>query len=446
MMTIETRLTKEMIDQYTSEGAWGTLTVGDYLDLAVEKYPNKVATTDSQGGRLTYHALAKVVNRLAKGFLSLGLKKGQIVSVQLPNSIEFSCIYFALAKIGVVINPVLPTFRHSEVEYVLGFSGSAMMIIPREFRKFNYADMIKELWPNLPSLDNVMVLGDSIPDGMISYKQFKGEPWETKYGEDIQQHRPDSNDILVLMYTSGTEAEPKGVLHTHNTIIFTERSFAKALRIGSNDTIMMPSPVTHATGFMHGITLPLITEGRSVLLEIFEAEEALKLIEKERCTYSMGATPFIRRILDCPNFSKYDIRYLRFFLCGGTPIPRELVSETSSAGIKLLSVYGLTESAPHTVTSFDDPVEKISETDGKACPGIEVKIVDENKKEVPRGTVGEEVSRGPNVFVGYFKKPDLTAKCFDDEGWFYSGDNCKMDSDGYIRVVGRKKDIIIRGG
>jgi len=446
-MFIETNLTDKRIREYTSKGYWEHMTVGDYLDENIKKYPNKIAIVDPKGRRVTYKELGRMVNRIALGFLKMGIKKGDIISVQLPNWIEFEYTYFALSKIGAIMNPLAATYRQNEVYYILKFSESKAVIITDEFRHFNYLKMMEEVKPKLPSLQHIFVIGESIPSGMLSFSEFTARCWEDECElKTLEQNKPNANDILVLMYTSGTEAEPKGVLHTHNTIIFGEKSFAQALEISAEDTCFMASPISHASGFAHGVNLPMIVGGKTVLLDIWDPEDALKLIEKEKCTFSMGATPFVRMILDCPNLHKYDISSMRCYLCGGAPIPREMVTESSKIGLKVLAVYGLTESIPHTVNRLNDPPEKIYGTDGKPCPGIEVKIVDDNLKELPIGETGEEASRGPNICVGYFKQPEINKKSFDEEGWFYSGDLCRMDKDGYIIVEGRKKDIIIRGG
>jgi acyl-CoA synthetase len=446
-MEIKTVLTQARIEEYTSKGFWGDKTVGDYLDDSIRKYPKKVAVVDSKGKRLTYEELGTMADRLALGLLKSGISKGDIVSVQLPNCVEVPVVFFALARIGAIFNSLNATYRHSEVEYILNFCESKAVIIPDAFRRFDYVKMIQELQTKLPNLEHIYVLGQNVPKGMISFGEFSERHWEKEISADIlKKSKPSANEILGILFTSGTEAQPKGVLHTHNTILSGERSFAQALELSSEDTCFMPSPLTHATGFSHGMVLPMILGQKSVSLAIWEPEEALKLIEKERCTYSMGATPFLRTLFDSPNFKKYDISSMKFFLCGGAPVPKELVLEGAKIGLIVLPVYGLTESIPHICGRRNDPPKKVYGTDGRPCPNIEVSIRGENHEALSVGETGEEASRGPNVFVGYFRRPDLNAKSFDDEGWFYSGDLARMDKSGNIIIEGRKKDIIIRGG
>lgn len=446
-MSIETMLTAERINEYKSSGLWSDMTICDCLDESVKKYPDKIAVVDSRGKKLTYAQLNDISTRLSLGFLKLGFEKGDIVSVQLPNCVEYVCLYFAFARIGVVFNMLNATYRHNEVKNILQFCEVKAIFIPDEFRKFNYVNMLNDIRPELPALKHLFVVGASAPEGMISYTDFSIRKWEEEIAPAaLEQVKPDADDVLTIIFTSGTEAQPKGVLHTHNTLISSEKSFAKALELTDEDVCFMPSPLTHATGFAHGVNLPVLLGQKSVSLDIWEPETALKMIENEKCTYSMGATPFLRTLFDCPNFDSYDISAMRFFLCGGAPVPKDLVMEGDKIGLKILPVYGLTESFPHVTGRLTDPVEKIYGTDGRPCPDIEVTIRDLDQNILPAGETGEEVSRGPNVCVGYFKRPDLNAKCFDADNCFYSGDLARMDADGNLIIEGRIKDIIIRGG
>ncbi|WP_318509574.1 AMP-binding protein [Bacillus sp. T3] len=256
-----------------------------------------------------------------------------------------------------------------------------------------------------------------------------------------------ADDLAAVLFTSGTEGNPKGVMLTHNNIISSERAFAASLNLSFLDVIFMPAPVAHASGFHHGVTASFMLGAKVVLQDIFNPDNCLEQIDNEGCTCGFGCTPVIYDLLRVIPNANHDISSMRFFLCGGAPVPRHMVEQGLKAGFKILSVYGSTESVPHTGVSLDDPIEKIIHTDGTSFPGIEIRVVDEFRRPVlTSGVKGEEASRGPNVFVGYLKEPELTERVLDDEGWYYSGDLCTMDTDGYIRINGRKKDIIIRGG
>ncbi|NSB89141.1 AMP-binding protein [Clostridium saccharobutylicum] len=256
----------------------------------------------------------------------------------------------------------------------------------------------------------------------------------------------DSNDIAAVLYTSGTCGGTKGVMLTHNNIIFSESNFNNELELTKEDIIFMPAPLNHATGFHHGIIAPMFLGAKVVLQSKFKSKEAINLMNSEKCTYSMGSTPFIYDILKVMEQENVRLNSLKFYLCGGAMILRDMIRKAYEYGIKLCEVYGATESVPHIFVRPDEAVELIGCTSGQAMKGVEVRIVDEHRKKVPPGTIGEEASRGPNVFVGYINDKTSTYKALDDEGWFYSGDFCVMDENGNIAVVGRKKDIIIRGG
>jgi acyl-CoA synthetase len=281
---------------------------------------------------------------------------------------------------------------------------------------------------------------------LAQYSPSAGESAQETAGEN--GHNVSADDPFVLLFTSGTEAEPKGVIHTHNTILFSERSLAQALSIGNDDAVLAVSPLSHATGFLRGVVLPLIAGAKTVLADQFSPPAAMNIICAEKCTFSMGATPFLHDLLAEILAAKepYDLSHFRFFLCGGAPVPRHLAAQASQIGFKVLAVYGSTESPPHTVSGLQEGDESLPDHDGKPLPGIEVKIVDEHRNILPPGEIGEEASRGPNVFVGYFKQPELTQKYLDKDGWYYSGDLCVLEPDNHLRVVGRKKDMIIRGG
>lgn len=441
-MELITTLTAEKIKEYTERGYWGTNTLLDHFEGCIKFYPDKIAVADYQGKRLTYGQLDNLSSRLAYSLREMGIQPGQVVSVQLPNWAEFTIAFVALLRLGAVINPVLPNLKAKELAYVLNKCCSSLLFIPNQFKGHNYIKMVKKIWPGCPNLKNVIVVGGKATDEMTQFNSLLSNEIPLVPSKNLASK---ANDVVIILFTSGTESRPKGVMHTHNTIIFGAKTFSRVLGLSGTDTILVPSTVGHATGCLHGVCLPIINGGQSVLLDIFTPAKALELIEREHCSFGMAATPFIHELLCYDELSKYDLSSLRFFLCGGAPIPRELVRDAFAAGFKLLAVYGSTESPPHTVNKLEDNPERIFSSDGSPMPGIEVKIVDYKRRPLAQGQEGEEASRGPNVCVGYLDEPELTAKSFDQEGWYYGGDLCVMDSAGYIKIVGRKKDIIIRG-
>ncbi|WP_373657641.1 medium-chain fatty-acid--CoA ligase [Sporomusa acidovorans] len=427
---------------YRQNGYWGDATLADYWRMAVLSSPEKIAVMDLQGTSYTYAELDDAASRVASFLHAAGIKSGDFVSFQLPGWSEFSIIYVACLKVGAVANPILPCYRQEELVYILNKCESKVFFFPSNYRRFTYLPMVQSLIPEVPSLKEVVVVDkEKMIDNDNPFKRFFRQ-----YSPLPDNHVSRADDLAAVLFTSGTDGAPKGVMFTHNNIIASEKAFAAALNFNYTDIMLMTAPMAHATGFHHGVTLPFMYGAKSVLQDIFSAETSLALIAREKCTCSMGATPFVYDILRLLQNKKYDIASLRFFLCGGAPIPRHLVQESMKVGLKVVGVYGSTESVPHTVVRLHDSLEKVIQTDGAPVAGVELKVVDASRQIIPVGTEGEEASRGPNVFMGYLKDSELTARVFDEEGWYYSGDLCTLDEDGYIRITGRKKDVIIRGG
>jgi acyl-CoA synthetase len=255
-----------------------------------------------------------------------------------------------------------------------------------------------------------------------------------------------ADDPCLLLFTSGSESKPKGVVHTHNTAIFGERALAGKLQLNNNDICFMASPVTHTSGFMHGLLMTLIIGSSVSLLDIFKGDAAVEQMAASRATWTMGATPFLSDVVDSMEKSGKRLPHLRYFLCGGAPIPEVVVRRAQQVSLRVLSIYGSTESPPHTVTWPNDPIEAAWKADGRALPGIEVRAVGQDGHCLPGDTQGEQWSRGPHAFIGYLGEPELTAKALDADGWYHSGDLATVAQDGSVRIVGRIKDMIIRGG
>ena len=447
-MEIRTRLEKEYIEKYTKEGYWINKTLSKYLDEAVEKYPSKEAVVD-RDRRITYRQLGQMVDRMALGLLELGIKRGNVVSFQLPNWLEAVVIHHAVAKIGAITSPILPIYRSTEVKYMLEHSESSLLIIPREFRRFDYINMIDGLRKELPALKHVLVIGgNKLPEGMLSFEEFMETRWEDRRDPlSLKGIKPDPNDVMLIMFTSGTEAEPKGVLHTYNTLVHECRSGIDAWQLREDDVLLIANPVTHIGGLLHGLEMPQMLKAKLVLMDLWNPDRVIEIIEKERCTFTTGATPFLLGITQSPALAEHDISSLRSFPCGGAGVPPSLIRDFVSRfpTCHVGRGYGSTEYPTVSLDFFDEPLDKACERDGIPVMGTEVKIVDDDGREVPIGVSGEIVVRGPECFVGYLN-PELNRIYFDEDGWFHTGDLGKLDEDGYVEVTGRKKDIIIRGG
>ncbi|WP_097754835.1 medium-chain fatty-acid--CoA ligase [Escherichia coli] len=427
---------------YRQQGLWGDASLADYWQQTARAMPDKIAVVDNHGASYTYSALDHAASCLANWMLAKGIESGDRIAFQLSGWCEFTVIYLACLKIGAVSVPLLPSWREAELVWVLNKCQAKMFFAPTLFKQTRPVDLILPLQNQLPQLQQIVGVDKLAPaTSSLSLSQIIAD--NTPLTTAITTH---GDELAAVLFTSGTEGLPKGVMLTHNNILASERAYCARLNLTWQDVFMMPAPLGHATGFLHGVTAPFLIGARSVLLDIFTPDACLALLEQQRCTCMLGATPFVYDLLNLLEKQPADLSALRFFLCGGTTIPKKVARECQQRGIKLLSVYGSTESSPHAVVNLDDPLSRFMHTDGYAAAGVEIKVVDDARKTLPPGCEGEEASRGPNVFMGYFDEPELTARALDEEGWYYSGDLCRMDEAGYIKITGRKKDIIVRDG
>ncbi|HAM9609990.1 TPA: medium-chain fatty-acid--CoA ligase [Escherichia coli] len=427
---------------YRQQGLWGDASLADYWQQTARAMPDKIAVVDNHGASYNYSALDHAASCLANWMLAKGIESGDRIAFQLPGWCEFTVIYLACLKIGAVSVPLLPSWREAELVWVLNKCQAKMFFAPTLFKQTRPVDLILPLQNQLPQLQQIVGVDKLAPaTSSLSLSQIIAD--NTPLTTAITTH---GDELAAVLFTSGTEGLPKGVMLTHNNILASERAYCARLNLTWQDVFMMPAPLGHATGFLHGVTAPFLIGARSVLLDIFTPDACLALLEQQRCTCMLGATPFVYDLLNVLEKQPADLSALRFFLCGGTTIPKKVARECQQLGIKLLSVYGSTESSPHAVVNLDDPLSRFMHTDGYAAAGVEIKVVDDARKTLPPDCEGEEAPRGPNVFMGYFDEPELTARALDEEGWYYSGDLCRMDEAGYIKITGRKKDIIVRGG
>lgn len=438
----------ERCERYRRKGHWGDATLLDYWEMSLRAQPDKTAVVDNFGVRFSYAAMDRQAGRIASWFSNVGVGAGDVVCVQLPGWVEFTLIYVACLKVGAVINPIIPAYRGRELRHILSACKPKLLFMPSFFRRFDYTDLIISLEETFAGKLSIVRVEKSQPtaSGLTLSYILNTAPNPADGTGSYKRSTAKADDIAAILFTSGTESLPKGVLLTHNNIISSIRSFASRLNLNSRDIMLMPSPVGHATGFHHGVTTPFILGGTSVLQDVFQAHEALTLIEREQCTYGMGASSFVYDLMCAMDEKPYDISSMRFFLCGGAASPRHLLESLWERGFRVVNVYGSTESVPHTASAPCMSRDILFMTDGRPVDGCEIKIVDKNRNPVQPGVEGEEASRGPNVFVGYLNDPELTNAAIDDDGWYYSGDIAVMNEHGYVRIVGRKKDIIIRGG
>ncbi|KWX56507.1 AMP-binding protein [Mycobacterium sp. NAZ190054] len=439
-MSFETLLTRELIDAHTSAGYWTDRTITDHLDEAAAATPDKTAFVDSRRA-VTYGELRREVDRCALGLLELGVRRGDVVSFQLPNWIEWVVVHFAASRIGAISNPLIPIYRDREVGFMVGLARSKVLVVPQEFRGFDYPAMVERLRGRWPGLDHVLVVGSS-------WDEFAATPWEERRDPaELTTLRPDPNDVTLLIFTSGTTGEPKGVMHTHNTAIAANNPLPQRLGITADSVIHMASTLAHLTGFLYGARLPVQNGATCVLQDVWDAPRFVELVARHGITYTSAATPFLHDVINAANLADHDLSSLRRFCCMGAPIPRALVREARRKlpGLTVLGGWGQTENALVTLGVPGDPDEKIIDTDGYPWPGMRIRVVDDTGAELPAGSEGRLQASGPFLFVGYAERLDLAREAFDGP-WFDTGDLAVIDADGYLRIAGRTKDVIIRGG
>jgi cyclohexanecarboxylate-CoA ligase len=426
-------------------GLWRDETLLDHLDRVLASHSGKTAlvayrTDTGEAARLSYLELDALTNRLAAGLAAHGVRKGDVVSFQLPNWWEFFALHIACLKIGAVSNPLMVIFRERELRFMLRLAESKVFVVPRQFRGFDYAAMADSLRTELPDLKHVFVVGGEGADSFARLLDSAGENPIPPAGS-----RPAPDDVIQLLYTSGTTGEPKGVMHTSNTMLSNLVPFADRFRFGPETVIHMPSPMGHQLGFMYGLVLPVMLGATAVLQDVFEPAEMARQIIGEKASFTMGATPFLNGLVEYVSANGIATPTLEVFVSAGAPIPRILVSNGRKAlGAAIISGWGMSENGAVTTTRLDDPEELSTNTDGCALPGMEVRVVDAEGRTARADEEGRLLVRGCSNFIGYWKRPELAG--IDAEGWFDTGDIARMDTHGYIRIAGRSKDLIIRGG
>lgn len=436
--------------QRVAEGHWRDRTINDALDACVATCPDKLALTALQvetgaTTRFTYRELARMADRIAVGLSRLGVGRGDIVACQLPNWWQFTLTYLACSRIGAVMNPLMHIFRERELSFMLQHGEAKVVIAPQTFRGFDFEQMITALQPTLPHLKHVVVVGGS---GANSFDALlSGPEWEQQPDARaiLAAHRPGPDEVTQLIYTSGTTGEPKGVMHSANTVMANIIPYAERLHLDADDVVLMASPMAHQTGFMYGLIMPILLQASAVLQDVWEPTKAIALINAEKASFTMASTPFLTDLARAVADSGVAVPSLRTFLCAGAPIPGPLVEQARKAlGAKIVSAWGMTENGAVTLTRLEDDDERSFNTDGCPLPGVEIKVVDVDGNALPPGEPGKLLLRSCSNFGGYLHRAHLNATDADD--WFDTGDLARIDERGYLRITGRSKDVIIRGG
>lgn len=426
-------------------GFWGEETILDYFDAAVADRPDRVAVVDfkSTTGRreaLTYLELDRHVTSIATKFVQLGIEPGDIVSVQLPNWWEFAAVHLAVMRVGGITNPLMPIFRARELSFMLELAESKLLIAPNEFRGFKYPPMVAELRKTLPNLKQTFFVNG---EGDDSFDRLIGDV--TNFDDVLFPPPLKADDVCQILFTSGTTGEPKGVMHTSNTLWGDVRPRVARLKLSEADVVFMASPLAHQTGFLVGILMPIFLKATAVLQDTWNADKALKILADEKATFTMASTPFLLDLTEAIEDRGANLPDFRVFVAGGAPIPRALVRRaTEKLQASIVSIWGMTECGASTATDVDDPLQRSAETDGKPNPGAEIRVVEESGAVLGPNIEGRLQVRSSGNFVGYLKRPHLNAT--DADGWLDSGDLATINEQGYVRITGRTKDVIIRGG
>ncbi|MEB1808775.1 MAG: AMP-binding protein [Bacillaceae bacterium] len=441
------------------------VTVGRLLEEVARKQPSHEAVVyPDRGLRYTYQQFDDLCRQVAKGFMKLGVERGEHVAIWSTNMPEWLTSQFATGKMGAVLVTVNTNYRTAELEYLLKQSDSTTIVLMDEFRGASYTEMLYEIVPELktaepgklqskklPHLKNVVFLGNERKPGMYTWAdilEMGDQVTDAELNERMGSLEPD--DVINMQYTSGTTGFPKGVMLTHNNLVNNAINIAECMNLTANDRMCIPVPFFHCFGCVLG-TMACVTVGATMVpVQEFDPKQVLQAVQDEKCTALHGVpTMFIAELND-KDFEKYNLSSLRTGIMAGSNCPIEVmkaVIERMGAS-EITIAYGQTESSPViTQTRVNDSLERRVETVGRALPNVEVKIVEPGtEKEVPRGVQGELCTRGYHVMKGYYKNPDATSAAISEDGWLHTGDLAVMDEEGYCRITGRLKDMIIRGG
>ncbi|OMH38301.1 AMP-binding protein [Motiliproteus sp. MSK22-1] len=449
----------------TSEKPLLGITIGDLFDQTVANYPdNEALIVRHQSIRWSYKELQAKVEDCAKALMALGIEKGDRVGIWSPNNSEWCITQFATAKVGAILVNINPAYRLHELEYALNQSECAFIIAADSFKSSDYSQMLYDLAPELktcppaqlkssklPNLHAVITLAQEPREGMLSWDQLMTRAGETS-DEQLSQRQQslEFDDPINIQYTSGTTGFPKGASLSHHNILNNGYFVAESQRFTDQDRLVIPVPLYHCFGMVMG-NLGCVSHGATMIYpdEAFEPEIVLKTVAEERATALYGVPTMFIAQLEHPDFQQYDLSSLRTGIMAGATCPievmKQVIEKMHMSEVQI--AYGMTETSPvSTQSAADDPIEKRVSTVGRTQPHLETKIISPDGQVVPRGEIGELCTRGYSVMLGYWNNEEATKSAIDSAGWMHTGDLATMDEEGYTTIVGRNKDMIIRGG
>jgi cyclohexanecarboxylate-CoA ligase len=447
LATVHDRFTPEQLESFYADGLWREDTLFSAVEQQAAAQPDKVFVTDSTTS-YTFAELRDSALRLAAGLVRRGVVAGDRVAIQVPSWAEFAVMATAVSRIGAIIVPIMPIYRRDEVGHIVESAGVKAVFTAGTYRRFDHAQMFLDLTATSNTLETVIVVrgAGEVPDGAVAYEDVPVDVDAAALEEIGPGVGPD--EPFVIVFSSGTTSRPKGCLHTFNTMACGARLLGQGWKYTSDDVQFGPSPVTHTTGLVTSIILPLVHGASTHLMEAWEPRQGLERIAKFGCTAAVTATTFLQMLVDVYDPDVHDASTMRFWTSAGAPIPGSFVEAARATlpNMAVLSLYGRTENITTTMCTLDDDPERSITSDGSALPGQEVRIIDQDGNEVPRGEEGDIAYRGAMSLLEYINQPAETAEMFTADGFSRSGDLGRMDEDGYVRVTGRLKDIVIRGG
>lgn len=429
-------------------------TIGTFFDRTVETYREREAlVVRHQKVRWSWGELGRRVDDLAAGLLTLGLQRGDRVGIWSPNNSEWTLIQFATAKAGLVLVNVNPAYRRAELEYAMNKVECKALVLAPALKTSNYLEIVQDLAKagKLPHLKHIVRLGGEKTPGMLNFDDVAtagGNAEKARIADLAPQLQFD--DAINIQFTSGTTGFPKGATLSHHNILNNGYFVGEGLKLTPQDRLCIPVPLYHCFGMVMG-NLGCLTHGSTMVYpaESFDPLATLQAVSEERCTALYGVPTMFIAQLDHAEFARFDLKSLRTGIMAGSPCPIEVMKRVQSQMNmgEVTIAYGMTETSPvSTQCATDDPVERRVSTVGQVLPHIEIKIVDGEGRAVPRGTTGEFCTRGYSVMKGYWNDEEKTREAIDDGGWMHTGDLAVMDEQGYVNIVGRLKDLVIRGG
>ncbi|MFC4945105.1 AMP-binding protein [Pseudonocardia sp. GCM10023141] len=451
-------LDPDLAARYREQGWWRDRTLIDDFREHAERTPDRVAIVTHRAGqgreRITYGRLSELVDRFAAALLELGVRPGDVVSFQLPNWWQFTALHLACARIEAVTNAILPILRHREVQFICERLGSRVCVVPARFRGHDHAAMLSEV-AAATGLERVFVIDAEpdapLPPGTERFEPFfVDQPWERKHSAALDRLSPHPDSVAQIQFTSGTTGEPKGVVHTWNTVYAGTRIVPDTMGLTTDDTLLAVSPMAHTVGFYFGVTMPMSCGMTVVYQDVWEPRTMIELVREYGVAWTMVAPTLLADLLAAAQDEAGDDPRpwtLRNISVAGAPIPPAFVRRARERfDARVHAVWGMTECGAFTTTRREDDALAAADSDGTPMPWNEVRVAAADGDEVPVGGVGRLLVRGAALFTSYHGRPDLYAAALDPDGWFDTGDLARRDAGGGIRLAGRVKDLVIRGG